>query len=80
MDMQQMLVFFEGIVGYRKLWVTLDPPSSDGTFRGRIHKKQEDVLLGFGQLAREGRMYTLKGGLKVPIIEVTREGEFTARP
>jgi hypothetical protein len=78
--MQQMLVFFEGIVGYRKLWVTLESSSSDGTFTGRIHKKQEDVLLGFGQLAKEGRMHTIKGGLKIPIVEVTRDGRFTAKP
>jgi hypothetical protein len=76
-----MLVFFEGMSGYRKLWVNLEPVSSDGSVSGQIHKKREDALLGFGQLAKEGRMHTVnKFGFKVPIIEVTREGKFTAKP
>ena len=78
--MRRMLVFFQGIEGYKKLWVTLEEPAPDGTFKGQIHKQTEVTLLGFGQLAIEGRMKTIKGTQDYRIIEVSRDGSFAATP
>lgn len=78
--MQRILLFFDGMPGYKKVWATLERRSVDGVIAGQIHKKTEDVLLGWGQLAREGRMYIVPGGMRTPIAEVTREGHFKTQP
>ena len=75
--MRRLLILFTGISGYKKLWVTLDPPSLTGEVTGQIHRKSEDVLLGYSQLAKEGRMLAFRRGLDVRIREVTRDGRFT---
>lgn len=74
--MQRLLVTFGGIVGYKKLWVTLDLSTQTGEVTGQIHRKTEEVLLGYSQLAKEGRMFAFSGGMAVRILEVTRSGHF----
>ena len=74
---QRLLVMFAGIPGYKKLWVTFDPPSQSGEITGQIHRKTEDVLLGYSQLATEGRMFAFRGGMNARIRDVTRDGHFT---
>ena len=77
--MKQILVVLDGMATFRKLWVTFDESPPDGFLTGKIHKRTEDILLGFGQLAKEGRMFAFQGILQVPVTEITREGRITIK-
>jgi len=75
-----MLMFCDGADGsFMKPWVTYDSVT-DESVSGTIHQQPEAMLLGWGKLAEEGRLYILPFGMRVNITKVTRDGRFTTEP